>query len=232
MTVDEPDQRRVVGEDPDDVGAPRDLAVEALERIRRTDLRPMLGRERVEREHVGLGVLDHRRDLPQPAFELLDRLAQPPARVIAVVGGEDRADDRAQHVVLLAAHVAAQIPEEVHGAALRRRPEDLGERGLQARVGVADGELDADQPARDEATEEVAPERLRFGLADVEADDLPAAGLVHGVGDHDALALHAAAVSDLLDLGVDEQIRVAALQRPLTERGDLLVEQHGDPADL
>jgi len=30
---DEPDQRRVVGEDADDVGAPADLAVEALERI-------------------------------------------------------------------------------------------------------------------------------------------------------------------------------------------------------
>ena len=33
------------------------------------------------------------------------------------------------------------------------------------------------------------------------------------------------AVADLLDLGVDEQIRVAALQRPLAERLDLLVEQ-------
>jgi hypothetical protein len=55
---------------------------------------------------------------------------------------------------------------------------------------------------------------------------------VDGVRDHDALARHAAAVADLLDLGVDEQIRVAALQRPLTERLDLLVEQCRDPADL
>src|SRR3954451_13554482 len=52
------------------------------------------------------------------------------------------------------------------------------------------------------------------------------------MGDHDALALNAAAVADLLDLGVDEQIRVAALQRPLAERLDLLIEQAGDPADL
>src|SRR3954447_16145118 len=43
---------------------------------------------------------------------------------------------------------------------------------------------------------------------------------------------HAAAVTDLLDLGVDEQIRVAALQRPLPKRLHLLVQQAGDPADL
>jgi hypothetical protein len=55
---------------------------------------------------------------------------------------------------------------------------------------------------------------------------------VDGVRDHDALARHAAAVADLLDLGVDEQIRVAALQRPLAEGLHLLVEQAGDPADL
>src|SRR4051794_16100664 len=55
---------------------------------------------------------------------------------------------------------------------------------------------------------------------------------MHGVRDHDALAGHPAAVADLLDLGVDEQIRIAALQRPLTERLHLLVEQPGDPADL
>jgi hypothetical protein len=53
-----------------------------------------------------------------------------------------------------------------------------------------------------------------------------------GVRDHDRLARDAPAVADLLDLGVDEQIRVAPLQRPLTERLDLLVEQPGDPADL
>jgi hypothetical protein len=53
---------------------------------------------------------------------------------------------------------------------------------------------------------------------------------VNGVRDHDGLALHAAAIADLLDLRVDEQIRVAALQRPLARRPDLLVKQAGDPA--
>src|SRR4051794_15843029 len=91
---------------------------------------------------------------------------------------------------------------------------------------------DAEQAARDQAPEELAPERLGLRLADVEADDLPPAGLMDSVRDHDALAGHAAAVADLLDLGVDEQIQVAALQRPLPERLHLLIQQPGDPADL
>ena len=42
----------------------------------------------------------------------------------------------------------------------------------------------------------------------------------------------AAAVADLLHLGVEEQIRVAALQRPRPERLDVLVERLADAADL
>ena len=46
--------------------------------IRRADLGPVLGREGVEREHVGLGVLEQRGDLRQPPLELLDGVTQPP----------------------------------------------------------------------------------------------------------------------------------------------------------
>ena len=56
--------------------------------------------------------------------------------------------------------------------------------------------------------------------------------LVNGVRDNHALALNAAAGADLLDLRVDEQVRVAALQRPLAKRGNLLVEQPGNATDL
>ena len=75
---------------------------------------------------------------------------------------------------------AAQVPEEVHCAALPRGAEHLRQRGLQSGMRVADGQLHADQAARDEAAEEFAPEHLGFGFADVQADDLAAAGLVHG----------------------------------------------------
>jgi hypothetical protein len=69
-------------------------------------------------------------------------------------------------------------------------------------MGVADGQLDADQAAHDQRPQELAPERLSFRFADVQADDLAPAGLVHGVGDHDVLARDPTAVADLLDLGV------------------------------
>ena len=133
---DQPDQRGVVGEDPDDVGAPADLAVEALKRIRGPQLAPVLGREGVERQHVGLGLVEQRGDLRQPPLELGDGVAQAPAGLVAVRGGEDLADDRAERVVLVAADVAAQVSEEVHGAALPRRPEDLRQRRLESRMGI------------------------------------------------------------------------------------------------
>src|SRR5829696_864259 len=97
---------------------------------------------------------------------------------------------------------------------------------------IGDGELDADQAARDEASEELGPERLSLGLADVDRVNLPPPGLVNAVGDHQRLVDHAAAVTDLLDLGVEEQIRVAALQRPGPERLDVLIQRLADAADL
>jgi len=45
--------------------------------------------------------------------------------------------------------VAARVTQEVHDEALPRRTEDPRERGLQPVVGVADGQLDADQPTCD-----------------------------------------------------------------------------------
>ena len=56
-------------------------------------------------------------------------------------------------------------------------------------------------------------------------EDLAAAGLVHAVRDHQRLVDDAAAVADLLDLGVQEHVRVAALQRPRPERVDVLIQR-------
>ena len=72
-------------------------------------------------------------------------------------------------------------------------------------------------PRSTRLSQEAAPEGLRLGLADVERDDLAIARLVHSVGEHQALAHDAAAVADLLDLGVEPQVQVAALERPRAE---------------
>jgi hypothetical protein len=45
----------------------------------------------------------------------------------------------------------------------------------------------------------------------VDADDLPAARLVHAMRDDQRLGHHAPAIADLLDLRVQEQIRISAL---------------------
>src|SRR5262249_46302467 len=95
-----------------------------------------------------------------------------------------------------------------------------------------DDQLRAGQAALDQAAQEAAPERFGLALADVEADHLAVARLVYGVGKHERLGDDAATVADLLDLGVQPEIGVAALERPVAERLHLLVEALADPRDL
>ena len=96
------------------------------------------------------------------------------------------------------------VPEEVDRAALPGAAENLGDRRLQTAVGVGDRELNADQTALDEPSEEGSPERLGLGLADIDAQDLAPPGLVDAMRDHQRLSDHAPAVANLLDLGVQE----------------------------
>jgi hypothetical protein len=55
--ADQTDDGVLVGEDADDIGAPLDLAVKALDRIGRVQLGAMLDREGHVGEHVGLGLV-------------------------------------------------------------------------------------------------------------------------------------------------------------------------------
>jgi hypothetical protein len=52
------------------------------------------------------------------------------------------------------------------------------------------------------------------------------------VGDDHAPPHHPAPVTDLLDLGVEEQLGVAALERALAEGLDLVIEQSAAARDL
>ena len=138
------------------------------ERVCRAQLAPVRGGERVEGDDVLLGVFEQCRDLAEPPFEVRDRLREPIARLLEVLGVEDRPDQRCQQPVLIFARMAQAVSEEMHGAALPGAAQHLGDRGLQAGVRVTDRELHADQAARDEASEELSPERLGLGLADVD----------------------------------------------------------------
>jgi hypothetical protein len=83
-----------------------------------------------------------------------------------------------------------------------------------------------------QASEERGPKGLGLGLADVDREDLAAAGLMDAVRDHQRLVDHPTAGADLLDLGIQEQVRIAALQRPGAEGVDIRIERAADPADL
>jgi hypothetical protein len=98
----------------------------------------------------------------------------------------------------------------VHRAPLPRSAEHLRQRDLQPRMRIADRQLHTDQAASHQAPKKLTPEGLGLSLTDIQADDLPPTGLMHRVSYHHALARDATAVADLLDLRVDEQVRIAA----------------------
>jgi hypothetical protein len=76
-------QRAVVRKDADDVGAAADLAVDALERVGRAQLGPVVAREGVEGQEVLLGLLEQRRDLRQRPSQPLERRADERPRLAA-----------------------------------------------------------------------------------------------------------------------------------------------------
>ncbi len=128
--------------------------------------------------------------------------------------------------------MAEHVAGEVHGAALPGAAQHLRDRRLQSGVRVGDAQPDAGQAAGPQAAQKLPPEHFGLALADIEAEHLAPAGLVDGVGEHQALLPHAAGLADPLDLRVEPQIGVGALQGALAERRDLLVQAATQPADL
>jgi hypothetical protein len=99
-------------------------------------------------------------------------------------------------------------------------------------VGIGDHQLDAGQPACHQRAQELAPEGARLGAPDIEGDHLAVSLLVDRVGDHQRLAAHPpVGIAHLLDLGVEPQVRVAALKRTLPEGDHLLIQGRAHPRD-
>ncbi len=110
-------------------------------------------------------------------------------------------------------------------AALPGAGEDASDRRLEACVLVGDAEPDTLEAALAQRAQEGDPEGLGLDLADVEADHLAPARLMHRVGDHERLRIDVAAISDLDHLGVEPEVGVLVLERSIAKRLDLLVER-------
>ena len=109
---------------------------------------------------------------------------------IPIHRGKDLFEGSTHQRVALARHVPQHVAYEVHTASLPLGSDHRLDRLLESGVGVGDHQLHTGKPARDQPPDELAPPRLGFDLADIDADDLPAAGLVDPVGDKKCLVAH------------------------------------------
>jgi hypothetical protein len=134
----------------------------------------MLGREGVEGQQLRLGLLEQPGDLGRRPCEPVDDLTEPFMGLGQAGGLEDPADRGGDHGLVGLADVAEHVAQEVHGAALPWAAEHFGDRLSETLVGIRDAQAHTGQPAGPQATQELAPERLALGLANIQTEDLAA----------------------------------------------------------
>jgi site-specific DNA recombinase len=123
--------------------------------------------------------------------------------------------------------------DRVHPTALPRRAQRLGDGVLEAFVRVRDHQLHALQPAADQPLQERRPEGFRLRRPEPEADDLASAIAVDRHSDDRRDRDDPATFANLQVGGIQPKIGPFALQRPLQEGVDALVDvlaQLGDRA--
>jgi len=99
-------------------------------------------------------------------------------------------------------------------------------------MGIRDHQLDAFEATLDQALQEGRPERLGLGGTKAQADDLAPAIGIDGHRDYCRHGYDAAAVADLEVGGVEPEIRPLALDRPVEEGIDPLVDVLAQLGDL
>ena len=121
--------------------------------------------------------------------------------------GEDGPEGGGHHLVVALGDAGQQVPGEVDPAALVGRPlEAAPDGGDQAGVLVRDDQLHAGEAPGAQGAQEATPEGLVFGVADVEAQDLPAPVGSDPGGDDHGLGGHVVVVADVQVGGVQEDV--------------------------
>src|SRR5690606_24810878 len=90
-------------------------------------------------------------------------------RIVLSEGGGDKRRDDAPAAL---SRVRQRVPHEVDAAALPGSAQHLGDRRLEALVSVGDHQLCAPKAAPHQLSQEGCPERLGFGGANIEAENL------------------------------------------------------------
>ena len=154
-------------------------------------------------------------------------------RAVILVGlQEGLAQGGGEHGVLALRHMGERVAHPVDVAALPRRAEHAGDRLPEALVGIGDDQLDVLQAAPDQALQEAGPKGLGLGGTDLETDDLAAPVGVDRDGDYRRHRDDPAAFPLLQVGGVEPEIGPIALQRPLQEGADPLVDLLAELGDL
>jgi len=99
-------------------------------------------------------------------------------------------------------------------------------------VRIGDDEADSSQAAADHLTQELEPELVVLGRPDIDSHDFPLSRGTNPDRDQHRHRDHPAVLPDLLEGGVQEQVRELAVEAPGAEGVDLGVELLADAADL
>ena len=161
-----------------------DLLVEAFDRVRGMDLRPVLDGEVHVGKDVNFAVVDEGGKLRPLASELVGGVTQRLAGTGAIGLDKGLAERGRDHALLGLADMGQGVAHPVNAASLPGRANDPADGGLEALVGVGDDQLHPAQVAAHQALEEGGPEGLGLGGTDMQPDDLALALGGGGHGDY------------------------------------------------
>ena len=184
----------------------------------------MLGREGYVGKNVVLALAHQRGELGPARPELIGNMT--PGLMCRLVIGlqEGLADRGGDHGVLTFGHMCQGVAHPMNAASLPGRTKYASDRVAQTVMSVGDHQIDALETALDQALEKARPEGLGFRGADAKTDDLASSFGCDRHGDDCRDRDDAAAIADLEIGGVEPQIWPLAVDRPVEESVDPLVD--------
>ena len=124
------------------------------------------------------------------------------------------------------------VAHPMHAAPLPGGPENLGDGVLEAVMGIGDHQLHRLQAAADEGLEKAGPEGLCLRGPDLQPDDLTASVGADGDGDYGCHGHDPAALALLEVSRVQPEIGPFALQWPVEEGADALIDVFAELGNL